>query len=158
MRGIRPEYAEPPPNVIPFKSSPRATALSTPAAQRRQAGIEATLDEVDRNFRGGPQDWSAAEPRHLLALYFRLHETVHGIEPLELLEQRTWRLAMVEVAYTLSREFQGDKTAMSHFIAWTWLRERKLKPRSPHYRTGWRRQFSAALVTDYRIALKTGGR
>ncbi len=120
-----------------------------------------TLDEADRIFAATSDDktkWSTAEPRHFVALYFRLHTRVHGIEPGELYDARTWSLACAEASSLLIREFNRDCAQLAHFLSWVWMREHKSTARGSTYRTGWRRQFSVALVTDYRVALKQARR
>lgn len=162
MRGQRPEYQQPskptpvPAVVVAF----RPPAPSLPRT-RAPVDLDDTLAEADAIFKESGHDksaWNRAEPRHFVGVYFRFHASVHGIEPSELRDPRTFGLATVEAASLLSREFNGDKIAFAHFVSWVWLKEHRTASRGSTYRTGWRRQFSAALVTDYRVAMRQGGR
>jgi hypothetical protein len=103
-------------------------------------------------------DWSAATPRHILALYAWLHEKVYGVAPGEL-TSRERLIATGAASRMLDRDFDGDQGAMVAYVLWTWKRERATEKwrrengRVEGRRIGWRLQFNGSLLTDYRIEL-----
>lgn len=121
----------------------------------RSAGkqdVDQSLAEVDRMV--ASKDWSAARPRHFVALYFKMHAHVYGTEPAEL-RGKTWTAACLMAARLFERELGSDVDRFVNFLAWTWKREKRAHARGSddRRRMGWRLQFSPALVTDYRVFL-----
>lgn len=119
----------------------------------RSAGrseVDISLEEVDAMRES--KDWSAARPRHFVALYFRLHQHVYKVDPVEL-RGKVWTAACLMASRLLEREFSGDLERMVSFIAWAWSRERKAHAKSngDRRRLGWKLAFSPMLVTDYRV-------
>lgn len=151
---------KPPP--APSSKPSNVTSLDewAAAAPKRKKGlrsagkndVEAALDEANAMRKAG--DWTAARPRHLVALYVQLHAHVYGVQPTEL-RGKTWTAACLMASRLLEREFTGDTARFVAFIAWTWKCERKAHARGnpDRRRLGWRLQFSPALVTDYRVHL-----
>jgi hypothetical protein len=105
------------------------------------------------------REWKAARPRHLVALYVRMHEHVYRTGPSEL-RGKTWTAACLMAARLLERELGGDVERMVDFIAWAWKREKRAHARGgdDRRRMGWRLQFSPSLVTDYRVYLASDRR
>ncbi len=104
------------------------------------------------------KDWSAATPRHFVAVYHLLHERVYGFAPSTTTQDRV-RGAML-AGMTLKRQFGGDPERMAEFVQWIWDREqwrekmRKAKNEpAGGFRLGVRLQFSAGMVDDYRAAM-----
>jgi hypothetical protein len=99
--------------------------------------------------------WTSARGVHLVALYSWLHVAVYGIEPVEL-DGREWALASVLAQRFCAANFGGDFAECVEFMRWVWKREagreeyRRAQKQSGQ-RIGWRLQFGAALVTDWRV-------
>lgn len=98
---------------------------------------------------------------HLVALYEYCHELVYGEPPLELENNEVWKLATFAAARLVKKHFDGDTDAAMEFVRWTWQRERSRKAYRERKgiastRLGWRLQFRDDMVTDYRIAMRSG--
>lgn len=154
--------------VPPAPSASRVVSIDEWAsrAPRRKRGLRSTgvadidraLEEVDEMKKRG--DWGQARPRHLVALYYRLHAHVYQAEPAEL-RGKVWTAACLMAARLLEREFKGETQRMVSFIGWAWGRERRAHAGSDNpdrRRLGWKLAFSPALVTDYRVHLQQGRR
>lgn len=118
--------------------------------------FDRTLSEVDVMILSS--NWDGAKPRHLVALYDRMHTKIYGVECVEL--GPTERYNTVMQALTLVKsEFEGDAENAVEFMRWVWSREmNKLKwcrengHGTPNRITPWK-MFSKSFVTDYRVAL-----
>jgi len=111
-------------------------------------------------------DWSRAEPRHLLGLYAWLHKEVYSVDPDELRKPQEWAHAVRAVENFL--KVVGTVQVAVDFLRWTWAREqgregkRKTWPADSPFareanRIGWRLQFSTgSMLTDYRVARTRG--
>lgn len=101
-------------------------------------------------------DWAGADGLHLVALYEMAHREVYGVEPLEL-DAKARFLAVGAATRLTEKFFDGDYAGAVSFMRWTWHREqerekwRRANGRDGQ-RIGWRLQFSAAMVSDYRLA------
>jgi hypothetical protein len=99
--------------------------------------------------------WTSARGVHLVALYSWLHVAIYGVEPAEL-DGREWALASVLAQRFCATNFEGDFGDCVEFMRWVWKREasreeyRRTQKQSGG-RIGWRLQFGAALVTDWRV-------
>jgi hypothetical protein len=99
-------------------------------------------------------DWSGATGDHLVALYAWLHRQVYGVE-CEELDAQDWWLARSAAVRLASTHFGDDYDRAVVFMRWVWKREQRdeewrRKNDKMGRRIGWRLQFSAQLVTDYR--------
>lgn len=108
-------------------------------------------------------DFAAATPHHLVALYEDCHLRVYGALPGELAGQ-AWLGAASAAAKLVRDEFEGDVAKAIEFVRWTWWREREREQRSRTrgevrtFRVGWRLQFQArGLLTDYRVEMLRRG-
>lgn len=150
MRGPKPEF--------------RRAAAAAPASSPSHDGMEGAgthLKRASKEIRDAlegalgmrqSEDWSAAAPKHLVALYAQLHTHVYGVEPMEVGDAREWGQACVAAARLLG--MFDDPRACVAFVAWTWMREKAAIARQQNgsrRRIGWRLQFSSSLVTDYRV-------
>lgn len=108
-------------------------------------------------------DWAAARPRHFVALYAQLHESVYKVPALELRTERVRMSAASLAARALRDHFGGNPSAMAEFVRWVWTREvrderrRASGQKDGEFRVSWRYQWSARLVTDYRRASVIAG-
>lgn len=103
----------------------------------------------------------SAEPKHLVALYARLHEEVYGAFPEELRQPKDWSGACSAARRLIDEAFDGDPARAIEFMRWVWQKQRTdVKRKRAHgetpFRVGWRYQFVARnLVTDYRVAMQS---
>lgn len=102
-------------------------------------------------------DWAALEPGHAVALYAACHERCYGVAPLELEHPKDFALARIAAKRLLLEHFEGKAETLASFVRWCWEREQEREQwRRQNGRTatriGWRLQFGAALVTEFRIA------
>jgi len=144
-----------PPGVISFDAwaakAPKKKKGLRPTARD---SIATSIDEADAMR--AKASWPDARPRHLVALHVLCHRHVYGVDPGEL-SGKTWTAACLSAARLLEREFSGDVVRLVEFIAWSWKREKRAhaKGSDERRRMGWRLQFSSALVTDYRVQIRT---
>jgi hypothetical protein len=116
-------------------------------------------DEMPRMARAG--DWGDATGMHMVALYSFMHLEVYGIEPLEL-DKKAWASGAKHALRCCEKFFGADYGALAEFMRWCWKREieRETWRKANHRdggRLGWRYQFSASLVSDYRVhGVRTG--
>ena len=101
------------------------------------------------------RDWSSAEGEHLVALYSFLHREVYGVDALEL-DGKARAIAARLAEGTTKRYFEGDQGACVSFMMWVWRREEgrekwRRENQREGTRIGWKWQWSAQLVTDYRV-------
>jgi len=116
-------------------------------------------DEVQRRLAAG--DWEGAGVRVLVALYVLCHLQVYGVRPAELdcngTAGKKARIGAESSARrVLDKEFGGDPSKMVAFMHWAWKGEqrREAYAKDKGYerrRMSWRVQFSAELLTDYRV-------
>ncbi len=100
-------------------------------------------------------------PKHLVALYARLHARVYGAEPQELADGKSFFAASSAAERLVRVEFAGTPDRALDFLRWTWRREadrEKWRRQNPGGsgggRIGWKLQFAGrALVTDYRVEM-----
>ena len=127
---------------------PKRPRYEKPAA--RDARV---LGETDEMRRTG--DWGEADGHHLVALYGFFHQEVYGVEALEL-DGKSRAIAARLAEGATNRYFGGDFGACVSFMLWVWRREqgreewRRANQREGT-RIGWKWQWSAQLVTDYRV-------
>lgn len=131
---------------------PRAKTISDSAFAR------ATREAVLMMESG---DWSAAVPRHFVALYALLHEKVYGVRADELTPSA--RLVAAGLARGMcDRLFGGDPGEMAGYMRWVWAREKDREAwrranQKDGGRIGARLVFGGALVTEYRLHLARTG-
>lgn len=118
-----------------------------------QEQVDKAREEMPLMARSG--DWGDATGLHLTALYEFMHREVYGVEPLEL-DKRAWASCSKVAANCVQKFFEGEMGQCVAFLRWVWGREiereawRKQNGRDGA-RIGWRVQWSAALVSDYRV-------
>jgi hypothetical protein len=105
-------------------------------------------------------DWALAEPRHFVALYSHLHESIYGVAAVELTSAVRFKASMV-VGRLLAKQFDGKKNIFASFSRWVWNREKgrhqyRVANGREITRLSWTSAFSGYQVTDWRVA--TGGR
>lgn len=137
----------------PPKLARKRNARTASAAKRQMQEATEQLDAVLNEEREG---W----PRHLVALYARLHLSVYEVVAEELAQPNDWSGACSAADKLLRDVFGGDFSAALHFMQWVWRRELKNEKwrrenDKPPYRVDWRKQFvHRFLVTDYRHAMR----
>lgn len=100
-------------------------------------------------------DFAGAEPIHLVVLYLELHLRVYGVEAADCTGSD--RVGAIARAKDFVRDFfDGSSERAVEFLRWTWQREKarekwRRENNAGGKRITWRLQFSAALVTDYRL-------
>lgn len=102
--------------------------------------------------------WHRFTPRHLVAFWAKLHGRVYGVDPCAELAGKAGLAATGMARAFVENQFGGDMAEAVEFLRWTWKRERSREDYrrangGKGGRIGWRLQFSATLVTDYRIDL-----
>ncbi len=108
-------------------------------------------------------DWSRARAIHAVALYAWCHAQCYRVAAEELVGKgaaaKQERLGAVSAASRmLKAEFDNNFVAFVAFVQWAWREERRKEGWAKgkgivlSKRLGWRRQFSSALVVDYRAA------
>jgi hypothetical protein len=103
-------------------------------------------------------NWSNAKACHVVALYKWCHTKVYGVEAAELTNGFEYMQACAGAARLIKKEFSENTTACIAFVRWTFQREawkekkrREEGDESRGFRVGWKYQFGARLLTDYRI-------
>lgn len=99
-------------------------------------------------------DWSAANAGTFVALYRACHMHVYGTEPEELAGAE-WSRAKL-AAHRVLEGFGFDNGLMVDFVRWAWAKEQRQHERAAgtdRRRMGWRLQFSASMVTDYKVSV-----
>jgi hypothetical protein len=133
------------------KREPKTTAAAV--AQARL--------EVERM--GASGDWQKADALHLVLLYAELHRVVYGADALEMAAPRALAFAAKAARTLVESYFDGDYGAVVAFMRWVWHREqerdkwRRANGREVT-RLSWRLQFSAAFVSDFRVAFTRNDR
>jgi hypothetical protein len=112
--------------------------------------------ELDAFMAAG--QWESAKAVHFVAYYAACHERVYGFAPHELDSAKTFALARFAASRMLKDHFGGDATQFQRFFKWAWLREAereewRRKNGKDGSRIGWRWQFNAELVSEYRLAM-----
>jgi hypothetical protein len=116
--------------------------------------VEVALDDARR--RAGSGEWEGAKGSTLVGLYALCHQLIYGIVPEELRELPAFRGAAKQAAGFVHAHFGDDYGAAAAFVKWAWEREKKkhvwaLKNGATRNRMSWRLQFSASLLTDWRV-------
>lgn len=115
------------------------------------------LDRAIEEIEGRDFDWSAAEPKHFVALYCDLHARIYDAPALDL-ERARERLAAVGAARRMmEKHFGGSAARFAGYMRWVWRRERALEQRRREAGSGrrlsWRHVFVwVELATEYRVA------
>lgn len=133
-----------------------------PRGERPPTKFQAALQSARRRAQSG--EWATADGEVLVGLYGMLHELVYGVLPEELEEVTLFKQAARTAAKLLRESFGGEVDSAVEFLKWVWEREQgRVKwaanqPPVQRGRLGWRLNFSAAFVTDYRVAMSPKGR
>lgn len=101
-------------------------------------------------------EWGDFAPGHAVALWAACHQRVYGAAPAEADDAREYAQATFAARRLMQREFGGAPGALLDFMRWAWHREQgRERWRRQHGkeggRLGWRLQFGAAMVSDYRL-------
>jgi hypothetical protein len=129
-----------------------------PTASRTKQNLAAAIAELDDVLK----KQHPAEPKHLVALYVRAHESVYEVFPEELRTPTVYMGAVSAAKKLVADAFDGDIDATFAFMRWVWQEERGLTKwkRAKGIvikRVEWRKQFVYRdLVTDYRTAMIEG--
>lgn len=129
----------------------KARNTLTPGAWKRAA------DEAEELAK---KDWRGARGVHLLVLWSQLHHDLYGVAPAEMDDARQRLDAARTADRCIAGQFKGDAPATVEFMKWAWAREvarEKWRRDNPEASGGgrltWRLQFSANVVSDYRVAM-----
>lgn len=128
------------------RSGPKATTIRTQVDRVREIVAE--------------QRWSEMDPAMLVALYAWMHSEVYGVDPSAELAGKAGLAARGMARRMLEEQFGGDREAAVDFMRWAWTREKRTEEwrrengRVDGRRLGWRWQFGAGFVNEYRIALR----
>lgn len=122
--------------------------------RRQLLPIEVALDDARRRAASG--EWDGAKGSSLVGLYALCHELIYGIVPEELRELASFRFAAKQAASFAHDHFDDDFGAAAGFVKWAWEREKRkhtwaLKNGVDRNRLSWRLQFSAMLLTDWKV-------
>lgn len=145
--------------IIPLPPKPPRAARG----ERPPTKFQAALQSARRRAQSG--EWATADGEALVGLYAVCHELVYGALPEELEEVALFRQASRTAAKLLRESFGGEVDGAVEFLKWVWEREQgrvrwaaSQQPPVQRGRLGWRLSFSAAFVTDYRVATAPKGR
>lgn len=127
---------------------------SRSAKRSKLSGLE--IAESDASKRAETGEWEDASARSFVGLYAMCHRMTYGVEASDLREKFKFNGATKAATKALHDFFDDDKSEFVEFIKWTWEREkgreewaaRESKIRG---RMGIRLQFSAGMITDYRV-------
>jgi len=125
------------------------------------AKVRTALDRAGAQLQEVLNNPSTAEPKHLVALYARLHEDVYGAFPEELREVKDFGGACTAARKLVADAFEGDPAKVIEFMRWVWQKQRADAKRKrangeAPFRVGWRYKFAArTLFTDYRVAMQS---
>lgn len=129
-------------------AKPRRKPKPKPLKQFMQL-LEQTKALKDR------QAWDEMEPKHFVALYYGLHQSVYGVEPDEV--RHDYVRAVQTARRLLEQRFGGDKCKLVAFMKWAWTRERRRaagRDETDSFRISWQYQFGPRLSSDYVVAAK----
>jgi hypothetical protein len=135
------------------RKSKRLTGVSTKDRNRYASELVSFMKARDWEARRGE-----LHVGHLVALYCWCHGEVYRVQPSELDQAHEFAVAIVMAKRFADQQFRGDLVEVVKFIQWCWKREHRnenwrLQNGHQGRRLTWRIQFSAALVTDYRLDL-----
>jgi hypothetical protein len=126
----------------------------------RPSPLSIAIREAERCAASG--DWTKATGRIFVGLYALCHRSTYGVDPVDL-DEGTLKIASSMAKRCMLKHFDGDPADFVDFIQWTWEREKErenwaLRKGVDRSRLSVRFQFSAGLVTDYRVSLTRGRR
>ncbi len=145
--------------VVDFVAWAQTARKKTPPAKRGigKQSFERAMREMAEMI--AKDDYAAAKPIHLFALYCQCHAHTYGVMPVET-GPKDCKLACFAIGRSLKAFFDGDVVEFVDFIRWTWRREtaslarRKATGGADNgFRIGVGYQCSAKLVTDFRVDL-----
>lgn len=134
------------------------TASRPPAkAKSRRSFSDAQMRKADDQLEDmlNSGDWTAAEPRHFLALYIKLYSRVYGVAPIFTTNERYFAICLA--GNCMKSHFDDDPTEFALFMRSTWKREEgkerwcREKSIQRNRSIGWRLMFSSALLNEYLI-------
>lgn len=113
----------------------------------------------DARHRAATGEWDGTKGSTLVGLYAMCHEMIYGVVPEELKNLGLFRAAARNSARALHEVFADDIVKCIEFVRWTWEREKRKNAWAQsngvdRNRMSWKWQFSAGMVTDYRVSLQ----
>lgn len=105
------------------------------------------------------KDWRLASDAAVLGLYSLLHLRVYGVLPAEL-DGPDYRAALSRAKFVCT---QLTPQGAYSLVRWTWKRaesqEQSRKDDADNgFRIGWRYQFSASMITNFKVAQARAGK
>ena len=121
--------------------------------------LEVAIDDATHRAKSG--DWDDAKGATLVGLYALCHRLIYGIVPDELQELPTFHAAAKLAKAITHAHFADDFASSAVFVKWCWEREKRKDTWArrngiDRNRMSWRLQFSASMVTDWRIDQRKG--
>ena len=121
---------------------------------KKKTTLEAALEDAEKRAASG--DWSQAVVRSFVGLYAMCHRMTYGVDATDLADKGTFQMSTRMVTKVLHDLFNDDKDDLVEFIKWTWEREKgreewAAREGKSRNRMNVRTQFSASMVTDYRV-------
>lgn len=125
-----------------------------PSRKKRASVFASVVEEAERRAASG--DWDGATGRVFVGLYGVCHRMVYGVTPDELEDPNIFSRYARQANTFLHVSMEDDAAAMAEFIRWTWTREASREKWAAtqsisRNRLGPGLQFSARLLTDYRV-------
>jgi hypothetical protein len=131
-----------------------------PASAFTDAKLRKAVVEVEEMIR--VRDFTAARPRHFVALHGVLHARVYGVGPTDPPVSRM--RAALQVSRLLKVHFDDDPAKLAAFVRWSWIREagnekfrRSKGDHTAGRRMGLGLQYSSHMVDDYRVDIMRRG-
>jgi len=129
-------------------------ASRRPRRENPPRPIDLAVKEADR--RGASGDWEGAGGRAFVGLYALCHLLVYGVIPVDLADRAVYGRATKAATKCLHEHFGDDRAEFVEFIRWSWEREKGREEWADRKgvqrgRLGVFVQFSASVVTDYRV-------
>lgn len=122
--------------------------------RRKLSPLDVALDDAERRSKSG--DWDGAKGATLVGLYAFCHRLTYSVVPDELQDPRLFFAAAKRAATLVHDQFNDDFGSAVSFVVWSWEREKRKEAwargcGADRNRMSWRLQFSAALITDWRV-------
>lgn len=141
-------------SVAAFLSHSPIKRPSKGAKRPKLSALE--MAEEDASKRAESGQWEDASSRSFVGLYAMCHRMTYGVEASDLREKFKFTVANKAAAKVLHVFFDDDKSEFVEFIKWAWEREKgreewAARENKSRGRLSTRAQFSAGMVTDYRV-------
>ena len=121
---------------------------------RKKTALEVALENAEKRAASGR--WDDATAGAFVGLYAMCHRLTYGVDAADLAERGTFQAATRAATRALHDHFGDDKAELVEFVKWVWEREKgreewAAREGKSRGRLNVRIQFSAGLVTDYRV-------